>query len=937
MKSLYLVLFLICAAGAAGLLFMSEPQREATDNGPYPSDWFMLQRAWPEPYLDPEKVLRGAEQAARLRRNTLDEDPFWVRRGPTNIGGRLTDIVGHPTDDNTVYIASAAGGVFKTTDGGLNWFPITDDFPTPSIGALAIDPSNPNTVYCGTGEANSANDSYFGSGIYKSTNGGSTWNNIGLVNSRFIARIVVHPEDPTNIWVASMGELFTSGGERGVYLSEDGGQSWTQKLFVNDSTGASDVVVHPTDPNIVYAATWQRIRGPEHRYVGGRGSGVYKSVNRGETWTRLSSGLPLIGDEVGRVGLAISQSNPSVLYAIYADDPGYFLGLFRSNDAGESWTQVNDEPLMDIFSSFGWYFGNIRVRPDDEDVIFALGVELFRSTNGGTTWTAIGELNGGGAIHVDHHALWFDPQQPFRFWLGCDGGLYRSTNNGNTFDDFNNFPVIQYYAGTYDAQQPHRLYGGTQDNGTLRSLSGDPHSFERIYGGDGFYTIVDPSNNNYVYAEYQYGGLGRSSDGGTSFDWALDGVDDAERRNWNTPVVLDPSNPQIVYYGTERLYRSTNRAQSWTPISPDLTDGGGQGILVFGTITAIGVSPVNSQVIYCGTDDANVWVTVNGGASWSRIDDDLPERWVTRITPHFANDNEALLTISGYRNAEQNAHLFRTIDFGQSWQELGAALPDVPLNDALYDPEYPSRIFVASDFGIFWSADYGGTWSPLGRGMPPVSTHDLVFDPQNRRLHAATHGRSFMTLHVDSLPGNRPPVISERTPASPLHIELGAIVDFSVTASDPDEDSLTFSWQVDGVQFADLPQATHLFADTGHFVVSILVSDTQFTISDTVLVRVDTSSLLSPTGALPDDFSLSAYPNPFNNETRFVFALPQTSPVELNIYSITGSLVADLNLGQLPAGRHEIPWSPQDLASGTYFVSLDAGPLKNTLKVHYLR
>ncbi len=767
MKTLFTAIILCATICVAWLVFDRENPNRREMDGPFPSDWFMVQRTWPEPHLDHQRVLNGAAEAARLRRSTLDEDPFWIQRGPTNIGGRLTDIVGHPTDENTFYIASAAGGVFKTTDGGGNWIPITDGFPTPSMGAIALDPQNPETIYCGTGEANSANDSYFGSGIYKSTNGGDTWQQSGLINSRFIARVVVHPEDPTNIWVAAMGELFTSGGERGVYFSDDAGQTWDQKLFVNDSTGACDVVVHPTNPDIVYAATWQRIRGPEYRFVGGRGTGIYKSENRGETWTRLSSGLPPVAEDIGRIGLAIAVSNPNVLYAIYADDPGNFLGVFRTSDAGESWTQVNDGSLVDMYSSFGWYFGNIRVRPDDEDMVFVLGVQLLRSANGGTSWTEIGETNDGDWVHVDHHAMWFNPQQPFRLLLGNDGGLYRSLNNGNTFDDLNNFPCIQYYAGTYDAQQPHRLYGGTQDNGTLRSLSGEPDEYQRIYGGDGFYTIVDPTNNNFVYAEYQYGGLGRSTDGGSEFDYALSGIDEEERRNWNTPVVLDPNNPQVMYYGAERLYKSTNRAQAWDPISPDLTDGGGQGILVFGTITAIGVSTVNSQVIYAGTDDANVWVTTNGGSTWNRVDDGLPERWVTRITPHFENAGEALLTISGYRNAEQQAHLYRTTNYGQTWEEVGANLPDVPLNDALYDPEFSNRIYVASDFGVFWSADYGMNWAALGQGMPPVPTHDLIFDPANRRLHAATHGRSFMTLPLDSLPGNHPPRILELFPISP--------------------------------------------------------------------------------------------------------------------------------------------------------------------------
>lgn len=936
MKTLFTAVILIATAGAAWFVFNRNDSLKKEFPGPFPSDWFMVQRTWPEPYLDPQHVLNGAAEAARLRRSTLDEDPFWIQRGPTNIGGRLTDIVGHPTDDNTFYIASAAGGVFKTTDSGLNWTPITDGFPTPSMGALAIDPVNPETIYCGTGEANSANDSYFGSGIYKSINGGDTWQQSGLTNSRFIARVVVHPEDPTNIWVASMGELFTSGGERGVYFSDDAGQTWSQKLFVNDSTGASDLVVHPTNPDIIYAATWQRIRGPEYRFVGGRGTGIYKSINRGDTWTRLTSGLPPVAEDIGRIGLAISASNPNVLYAIYADDPGSFLGVFRTSDAGESWTQVNDGALSDMYSNFGWYFGNIRVRPDDEDMVYVLGVELFRSANGGTSWTNIGETIEGSWIHADNHAMWFDPQQPFRMLLGGDGGLYRSLNNGNTFEDLNNFPTIQYYAGTYDAQQPHRLYGGTQDNGTLRSLSGEPDDYERINGGDGFYTIVDPTNNNNIYAEYQYGYLQRSTDGGSVFDYAMWGIDEEERTNWNTPVVLDPNDSRVLYYGAERLYKTINRAEEWAPISPDLTDGGGQGILVFGTITAIGVSPVNSQVIYAGTDDANVWVTTNGGNTWNRRDDGLPERWVTRITPHYENAGEALLTISGYRNAEQQAHLYRTTDFGQTWEEVGAN-PDVPLNDALYDPEFPNRIYVASDFGVFWSADFGVTWAALGQGMPPVPTHDLVFDPVNRRLHAATHGRSFMTLPLDSLPGNHPPRITEVSPESPHTAIQGGTIQFSVDAADVDDDPLTYSWKLDEIEFAATAQASHQFPDTGNFIATISVSDTQFTITDTIFIRIDTSTAVNPNISLPESFAVNAYPNPFNNEARIAISLPNSSAVKVEIFSVDGRRVKAIEPGMLAAGEHQLSWQPEGLAAGTYFLNVRAGEQVNQLKLVYLK
>jgi photosystem II stability/assembly factor-like uncharacterized protein len=936
MKKFAYLLVGVCCIAALSMLREDAPREKKGERGPFPSDWFMQQRMWPDNYLDPQKVLDGARDAARLRRNTLDDDPYWVQRGPTNIGGRITDIVAHPTDDNIIYFASASGGVFKSTDAGGNWTTITDDFPTQSIGALAIDPVNPNTLYCGTGEANSAGFSYFGSGIYKSNDAGANWQLSGLPNSRFIARLVVHPEDPTNVWAASMGELFITGGERGIYFSDDAGATWERKLFVNDTTGASDVVVHPTNPDIVYAAMWQRLRGPEDRRSGGRGTGIYKSINRGETWTRLSAGLPPIGDDVGRVGLAISESNPNVLYACYADHPGYFLGVYKTVDAGENWTQTNDGMLEDMYSSFGWYFGNIRIRPDNPDVVFVLGVDLLRTMNGGSSWELIAQ-----SIHVDHHALWFDPQQPFRFLLGNDGGLYRTENNGNSFASLNNFPINQFYAGTFDAQQPHRLYGGTQDNGTLRSLTGNPGEYERIYGGDGFYTLVDPTNNNYVYAEYQYGGLGRSTDGGESFDWATDGIDGDERTNWSVPVVFDPTNTSTLFYGAERLYKSTNRAQNWNAISPDLTDGGGTGNLLFGTITTIGVSPADHNVIYVGTDDANVWVTTNGGNSWQQRNEGLPERWITRVTPHPTDPNEVAVSITGYRNAEQQAHLFVSSDQGLHWTAVGTSLPDVPMNDVKYDPEFPSRFYVASDFGVFWSQDRGQNWAPLGQGMPPVPTLEVIVDNPGRRLIAVTYGRSFLTLPLDSLSSNHAPEIEALAPepndegivvalfSSPLPV--------SVAASDQDGDELSYRWTKNDVVLST-EAAFAADVDSGFQVFRIEVSDGELTDVDSIQVMgVDSIDAVGGRPELATQFDLRAYPNPFNNETRISFALPTSGEAELNIYSVTGQRVVQLHRGQTIAGTHEFTWRPEGVASGTYFAELRAENLAKQIKVVLLK
>ncbi|MCC6476365.1 glycosyl hydrolase [bacterium] len=919
-------LILLALSVLLTMLFISKSENAREENGPFPSDWFMSQRIWPDTELPSQLVLDAARQSASLRNSALDEDPHWIPEGPTNIGGRITDIVADPANDQIIYVAAASGGIFKTTDGGMTWNAIFDGAPTLSVGALAMDPQNSNILYAGTGEANSAGFSYFGSGVYKSANAGQSWTHIGLDESRYIGRIAVHPEDPSIVWVAAMGELFNTTGDRGLYLSEDGGATWERKLYVNDTTGCVDVVVDPNNTDVVYAAMWQRIRNPIERRAGGRGSGIYKSTNRGETWTRLNSGLPPVADDVGRIGLAIAQSNPQVLYAIYADHPGYFAGIFRTADSGENWSRVNDDDLQDMYSSFGWYFGNIRVRPDDENVVFALGVYIWRSTNGGQTWTA------NGAPHVDHHALWFNPATPFHFLNGNDGGLYRSTNNGNSYTFIPGLPINQFYAATADYQHPERLYGGTQDNGTMRTITGANDEYESIYWGDGFYVLVDPTNNNNIYAEYQYGNLARSTDGGQSFQEALVGIDESERRNWSTPVAMAPSSPNTLYFGAERVYRTINRAQDWSVISPNLTNGPGGGNLVFGTITTIGVSPANPQVIWAGTDDANVWVTTNSGSQWSLRNSGLPQRNITRITPHPANASEALVTISGFQRGEQPAHLFYTTDFGLTWTSLGEELPNAPLNDALFDSEFPSRIYVASDFGVFWSRDYGDTWSALGQDMPAVPLIDLVMHQPSRKLVAATYGRSFLSLDLDSLIANHPPVIHSITPESPHRTAPNTDVLLSVDASDPDGDDMIIVWRLNGEVIGTSTPINIQFPDTGTYVCQLDVADQEFQVSDSVVMIVQTSDARE-TPLVVTDFSLCAYPNPFNSSATLRFDLPSPSSVVYSLFTVDGRQIETRNAGYFSSGSHRLNLSAKNLPSGVIFLRLQAGRMYQDIKL----
>jgi photosystem II stability/assembly factor-like uncharacterized protein len=721
--------------------------RHREQRGPFPSDWFMLQRTWPDEKINVDDYRAAWRAADALKtRHALDDQPPWIPVGPTNIGGRVADIVGHPSNSNIFYIAAASGGIFKTVDGGATWQAIFDHATGLSMGALAMDVQHPDTIYAGTGEACSAGYSYFGSGIYRTTDGGASWAHIGLDDSRYIARVVVETENPQSVWVAAMGELFGPGGQRGVFHSTDGGASWNQSLFVNDSTGASDVVVHPTNPQIVFAAMWQRYRTPNVRQAGGMGSGVFRSTDGGATWQRLTNGLPARAANIGRIGLAISESNPNVMYAIYADDPGNFRGVYRSSDAGETWNRTNDGTLNNLYSNFGWYFGNIRVRPDNPNIVFVLGVTLYRTTDGGQSWQGVGSQ-----VHVDHHALWFLPAQPYQILLGNDGGVYRSINNGNSWSFLPGLPINQFYAAAVDARSAVHRMGGTQDNGTLLTEGGGLGDWSNVFGGDGFYCQINPTNSNILYAESQYGYLGRSTDGGQSFFSILDGIDPAERTNWSTPVVIAPGDPHMLYYGAQRLYRTSNGGATWSAISPDLTGGGVGGNLVFGTITTIAASPVNSTVIYVGTDDAHVWGSQNDGASWTDCSNGLPQRWITQVVPDVAADSVVYVCVSGYRNAEQDAHVFRSMNFGATWQSISGDLPSGPVNDLVVDPQRQGRLYAATDLGAYMTDDLGVHWMELGTDLPRVPVIDLVLHEATQQLFAATYGRSMFSLDLTRL------------------------------------------------------------------------------------------------------------------------------------------------------------------------------------------
>ncbi len=741
-----LVILLVFSGIAYRVAFTPPPAPSAA----FPSDWLLRQRIFPRGEINYPVYRRAQAQAEFMQRQGIYRQVEWSFAGPSNVGGRITDLALSPTNFDTIYAAAASGGVFRTVDRGGQWTPVFDEELTLSIGAVALAPSRPNTVYVGTGEANAGGSSqiYGGYGVYKSSDAGQTWQHLGLEETRYIGRIVVDPHNPDRVFVAALGKLFNTNPERGVYRTPDGGETWERSLFINDSTGCVDLVMNPLQPNLLYAAMWERIRRPDQNTWGGRHSGIYRSSDGGDTWQELTNGLPYNSPAVGRIGITLCASQPQVLYAIYADNTGRFAGVYKTVDGGENWFRTNDTDLNAVYGTTGWWFGNIRVSPANPNLVFALGIRMYRSLDGGQSWQ-----DRNGRLHVDQHAMYIHPQDPNYIVVGNDGGIYMSLNGGVQWGKSSNLPITQFYTGEFDDQFPERKYGGTQDNGTQRTLSGNPLDWHKILAADGFYVLVDPQDNQYVYAETQFGGLHRSTDGGYTFTSALSGIISSDRFNWSAPLAMDPSQPQTLYFGTHRVYRSNNRALSWTPISPDLSNYPHPGNLVFGTVTAIAVAPGKREVIYAGTDDGNVWISPDFGQNWQLISAELPVRWVTRVAVDPFDEHIAYVTFSGYRWEDFLPHIFRTGDAGQTWEDISGNLPEVPLNDVVIDPGADSTLYVASDVGVYFSQNLGREWHRLGSGLPNTPIMDLDLHQADRILLAATYGRSMYTLQLSGLTG----------------------------------------------------------------------------------------------------------------------------------------------------------------------------------------
>jgi photosystem II stability/assembly factor-like uncharacterized protein len=697
--------------------------------------------------------------------------------GPANMGGRIVDVAVAEGRPSTLYVASATGGLWKTVNNGTTWTPVFDHEATVSLGAVAVAPSNPDVVWVGTGEANARNSVSWGDGVYKSTDGGKTWHNMGLHDSAHVGRVVIHPRNPDVVYVAALGHFWGPNKERGLYRTSDGGRTWQQLKFLGDDAGFVDLVLDPVDPETLYAAGCHVRRGPfsgpNPAEMCAPEAGLFKSRDGGRTWVRLTAGLPT--RPPGRCGLAVCRTDPRVLVAVvqtdktvlqrdhewgqpaHAPGPVETGGVFRSDDRGETWTKVND------LCPRPFYFSQVRLDPNDAKRVYVLGVSLHVSDDGGRTFRSDGAAH----AHADHHALWIDPADSQHLVLGGDGGLYFSYDRGTTWEHLENLPLAQFYGVAIDQRRPYRVYGGLQDNGTWGGPS-STHSPEgvtvadwsRVLGADGFHCQVDPADPDTVYCETQYGGLTRVNvrTGDTRGITPQPPKDaPAYRFNWSAPLLLSPHNPRTLYFGGNRLFRSIDRGDSWQELSPDLTRGRPGPSADYGhTITTVAESPLRVGLLYAGTDDGRVHVSRNGGGNWTDVSDRIPglppERWVTRLECSYFAEGTAYLTVDRHRHEDRAPYVFRTTDYGITWKPLANNLPaGGPVHVVRADPRNRHLLFAGTEFGLFASFNGGASWHALRAGLPTVAVHDLVIHPRDRELVIATHGRGMYVLDVAPL------------------------------------------------------------------------------------------------------------------------------------------------------------------------------------------
>ncbi len=795
-----------------------------------------------QPATSADAYQQALQQKRTLQENSTVKNVPFKNIGPTIMSGRVVDIDVNPDNPTEFYVAYASGGLWHTTNNGTTFVPVLDSSDTQNTGDVAVDWKT-RTIWLGTGENNSSRSSYSGIGILKSTDNGKTWQNMGLPDSHHIGRILINPNNGDEVVVGVTGHLYSPNEERGIYKTTDGGKTWKKTLFVTNATGVIDVAVTPGNFNVMYAAAWEKDRKAWNFLGNGDDSGIYKSTDAGETWTKIStpeSGFPT-GEGVGRIGLAVFDGN--TVYAIhdnqamrtgkpkkkdpnrldkddfktmtveaflnidnkklntylksngfqekyradnvkqmvrsgnvqpadlakYLEDANAMLfdtevigaEVYRSDDGGKTWKKTHDDFLDDLFYSYGYYFAQIAVDPNNKNKIYTGGVPIIKSDDGGKTWVSINREN----VHADHHSIWINPKMSGHIINGNDGGVNISYDDGETWIKNNSPSVGQFYAINIDHQKPYHVYGGLQDNGVWEA----PHNAQEnkgwhqrgeypwkgIMGGDGMQVQIDKRDPNIVYTGYQFGNyfrIDRKKDKNTYIQPKHELGESPYRFNWQTPILLSPHNQDILYLGGNKLHRSMNRGDDWTAISDDLTTGGKKGNVAYGTLTAISESPFQFGLIYTGSDDGLVYVTKNGGGNWENISGNFPkDLWVSRVIASMHKKERVYVTLNGYRWDDFKPYVYMSNDYGKTWVTINANLPLSPVNVIREDTENENILYLGTDNGAYVSFDQGQHWEAFSKGLPNVAVHDLVIQPEAKDLLVGTHGRSIYKTDIEPL------------------------------------------------------------------------------------------------------------------------------------------------------------------------------------------
>ncbi|MGG8497984.1 WD40/YVTN/BNR-like repeat-containing protein [Tenacibaculum sp. TC6] len=786
-------------------------------------------------------VIQALTEKENLHKNSIVKNISFESIGPTVMSGRVVDVDVNPNNTTEFYVGYASGGVWYTNNNGTTFTPVLDSSPTQNVGDIAVDWKN-GTIWVGTGENNSSRSSYAGIGILKSTDKGKTWTNVGLQDSHHIGRILINPTNSEEVIIGVVGHLYSSNNERGIYKTTDGGKTWKQTLFINDTTGIIDVQQAPDNFNVLYAASWERERKAWNFDGDGNGSAIYKSTDAGATWTKVSekNGFPE-GTGVGRIGLAVFDANTVYAFhdnqfrrtkeaskkqssnALTKEDfktmtVGEFLNLddkklntylktngfqekyraenvkqmvrsgsvqpidlakyledansllfdtpvigaevFKTENGGKSWKKTHEGYLDDLYYSYGYYFGEVRVDPQDKNAIYVLGVPILKSKDGGKTFKSISKEN----VHADHQALWVNAKKQGHLIDGNDGGLNISYDDGESWIKVNTPPVGQFYSVYADNQKNYKVYGGLQDNGVWVADNNakinkawhqtGKNPYESLMGGDGMQVAVDDRNPNIVYTGYQFGNyyrINREAKEQTYIQPKHSLGENPYRFNWQTPIQLSKHNQDILYLGGNKLHRSLNQGNDWETISDDLTQGGKKGNVAYGTLTTISESPFQFGLIYVGSDDGLIHITKNGGGNWKKISASLPQNlWVSRVIASKHKKERVYATLNGYRFDDFTTYIFQSDDYGKTWKRISGNIPTSPVNVIKEDPVKENILYVGTDNGAYVTLNSGNQWHSFSK-IPNVAVHDLVIQPKAKELILGTHGRSLYKANISSL------------------------------------------------------------------------------------------------------------------------------------------------------------------------------------------